>query len=44
MPLILAAAPILISVVSNLVLRQSALRAAAGGLLGLAEILWIWIG
>jgi len=45
----LAAAPILISVVSILALRQSALRAGAaglavGGLAGLAVVLWFWIG
>jgi len=45
----LAAAPILISVVSILALRQSALRAGAagltaGGLAALAVLLWFWIG
>ncbi len=41
MSILLAAAPILISVVSILALRQSALRAGAAGL---AVVLWFWIG
>ncbi len=68
MSIVLAAAPILFSVVMILALRQSALCAgaaglatallvaflapgyrpalalAAGGLTGLAAVLWVWIG